>query len=150
MDRAIRQEYGHLQPEVVRHLVQTDGSAHPCMLPSLDSNSAWGQVIPNGETTQAEVIHAVREEMAEELVDIVLRRTGVGTLGNPGYEPLRICGQLMAEALGWNESHTADELRTVIDAYVIQMTPEAKRAVGRSCQHYVPVVIAVLNEAENV
>jgi glycerol-3-phosphate dehydrogenase len=125
MDQAIRQVSGHWKAEFARHLVQTDGSAYSRILPHVDSSPAWGQVIPSSELTQAEVIHAVREEAAEKSVDVVLGRTGVGTLLCLGYEPLRICALLMADSLERNESRTADERCTVMDAYIIQTTPEA-------------------------
>jgi hypothetical protein len=78
MGQAVRQVCDHLKPEFTRHLVQTDRSAYSRILPYVDTTTTWGQVIPNSELTQAEVIHATREETAETSVDVVLRRTGVG------------------------------------------------------------------------
>lgn len=124
MQQALQQESGRLSPEVVRHLVQTYGSAYSCILSYVDSNPAWGQVISNSKVIQAEVIHAVREEMAEKLVDVVLRRTELGTLGYPGDQPLRICAQLMANELGWNTSRIEDELHEVVNAYIIRSPTE--------------------------
>jgi glycerol-3-phosphate dehydrogenase len=124
MQQAFQQESGRLRPEVVCHLVQTYGSAYARILSYVGSNPAWGQVMPNSKVIQAEVIHAVREEMAEKLVDVVFRRTELGTLGYPGDKPLRICAQLMADELGWSKSRLEDELGAVVNAYIIRPPAE--------------------------
>ena len=50
----------------------------------------------------AQVVYAARKEMAYNMEDIVLRRTGLGTLGNPGNRVLwRIAG-VAANELNWN------------------------------------------------
>ena len=63
--------------------------------------------------TKAEVVHAVRREMAQRLDDVVLRRTELGTAGHPGDRPLKQCAEVMAGELGWNEAHTRNEIQRV-------------------------------------
>lgn len=58
----------------------------------------------------AQVVYAVRNEMAKTLKDIVLRRTGIGTLGNPGDEVLKLVARIAAKELGWNNARMAKEL----------------------------------------
>ncbi|NEP34882.1 MULTISPECIES: glycerol-3-phosphate dehydrogenase/oxidase [unclassified Moorena] len=124
MNQAIEQESDQLSPEVVRNLVRKYGSAYQHILRYLDENPAWAQVLPNSDVIQAEVIHGVREEMAEKLVDVVFRRTDLGSAGYLGDEPLRLCAQLMARELGWNEAYTEAELRNVVDSYIIRPKTE--------------------------
>ncbi len=123
-EEAIAKEANRLSAEVIRHLVRTYGSTYEQVLAYLDENPAWGQVIPNSNIIQAEVIYAVREQMAEKLVDVVLRRTDLGTLGYPGMESLRLCAQLMAQELGWNEARIENELQEVAESYIIRPTTE--------------------------
>lgn len=52
----------------------------------------------------AEVVFAVRHEMARKLTDILLRRTGIGTLGNPGPDTLRKVADIAARELGWSDA----------------------------------------------
>ena len=68
-----------------------------------------------GETCviRAEVIHAVRDEMAVHLEDVVFRRTELGTAGSPGDEALRECARLMANELGWTDERSNKELADV-------------------------------------
>ena len=120
VSRVVVQDANRLAPEVLRHLVQTYGSAYSCILSYLHENPAWGQVIPNSQVTQAEVIHAIREEMAEKLADVVFRRTDLGTLGYPGHKPLRVCAELMSRELDWDRERTEIELSEVVDTYIIR------------------------------
>jgi glycerol-3-phosphate dehydrogenase len=58
----------------------------------------------------AEVIYAAREEMALTLKDILFRRTGIGTLGNPGDNIVERAGDLAAKELGWDTDRLVKEL----------------------------------------
>ena len=59
---------------------------------------------------KAEVIHAVREEMAVTLADVVLRRTDCGTCGCPARHDLQAIAAVMAGELGWDETRIAREI----------------------------------------
>ena len=50
----------------------------------------------------AEVIHAIREEMACTLADIVIRRTQIGSAGHPGAAIVEAAAAVAAEELGWD------------------------------------------------
>ncbi len=52
----------------------------------------------------AEVVFAVRHEMARKLTDILLRRTGIGTLGHPGTDIMRKVADIAARELGWSDA----------------------------------------------
>ncbi|MCG6880060.1 MAG: glycerol-3-phosphate dehydrogenase/oxidase [Deltaproteobacteria bacterium] len=60
----------------------------------------------------AQVVYGVRHEMARTLKDIVLRRTGIGTLGNPGEEILFQVARIMAQELNWNEKEILKEVES--------------------------------------
>jgi glycerol-3-phosphate dehydrogenase len=51
---------------------------------------------------RAQVVHAVRNEMALTLDDVVLRRTELASTGHPGAKALHAAALLMAEELGWD------------------------------------------------
>ena len=52
--------------------------------------------------TGAEVLQAVRAEMAMDLGDVVLRRIGLGATGHPGAEVLGRCAAIAAPEFGWS------------------------------------------------
>ena len=52
-------------------------------------NSGYTEKINNDGEIVAQVVYAIRNEMAKTLTDILLRRTGIGTLGHPGKEVVK-------------------------------------------------------------
>jgi glycerol-3-phosphate dehydrogenase len=63
----------------------------------------------------AQVVYAVREEMARTLSDIVMRRTGIGTLGNPGENVLRRVANVAAKELQWNSERIEKEISDTVN-----------------------------------
>lgn len=59
---------------------------------------------------KAEVIHAVRDEMAVTLADVVLRRTDSGTCGCPARHDLQAIASVMAGELAWDDRRIAREI----------------------------------------
>ncbi|MBP7829863.1 MAG: glycerol-3-phosphate dehydrogenase/oxidase [Kiritimatiellae bacterium] len=93
------------------HLARNYGTQMKEVLALAKDNPAWAEKIPGStEVRAAEVIHAVREEMAVHLADVVLRRTDLGTLGHPGRPALEACARLMAAELAWTPGRTEEEL----------------------------------------
>ena len=58
----------------------------------------------------AQAVYAARYEMARTLSDIVLRRTGIATLGNPGNEVLEKVALSAAKELGWDDKRVTRSL----------------------------------------
>ena len=69
--------------------------------------------IGNSKVLKAEIVHAVREEMALKLADVVFRRTDLATGVHPGEEALKVCATLMARELGWDSGRIERELHEV-------------------------------------
>lgn len=67
---------------------------------------------PDGEIL-AEVIHAIREEMAITLLDIVTRRTGFATMGLPEDGLFREIAAVAAKELRWDQAKTTAEMEEV-------------------------------------
>ncbi|MBI4004256.1 MAG: glycerol-3-phosphate dehydrogenase/oxidase [Candidatus Omnitrophica bacterium] len=118
LDDAIDRAPGGLGATVVRHLVRGYGCAYPEVLRWLDEDAALGEPLDgSSEVIKAEVVHAVREEMALTLGDVVFRRTDLGSRGDPGEACLRRCAQIMARELGWGPARAAEEVREVQAAF---------------------------------
>jgi glycerol-3-phosphate dehydrogenase len=69
------------------------------------------------DVTGAEVVHAVRHEMALTLEDVVLRRTAIGATGHPGDAAVAACADLMARELDWSADRVRDEVSAVARFY---------------------------------
>jgi glycerol-3-phosphate dehydrogenase len=79
-----------------------------------------GRALADGvAVTGAQVLEAVRHEMAVTLEDVVVRRTGLGAAGYPGDELVRRCAQLVQTELGWSEERVEDEVAAVRRFYDI-------------------------------
>jgi len=68
----------------------------------------------------AQVLYSVREEMALTLNDVVMRRTGMGQLGNPGTGNIARAATLMAEELGWDVARMGVEIASVAPNFTLR------------------------------
>ncbi|MHB8834144.1 MAG: glycerol-3-phosphate dehydrogenase/oxidase [Candidatus Methylomirabilia bacterium] len=103
---------------LIGRLALTYGAAAESILRDLAANGAHGRRIAHDQqTTAAEVRHAVREEMALSLADIVLRRTPLGTFGHPGRAVLAACAALAGDALAWDAPRRELEIDLVEAEY---------------------------------
>jgi glycerol-3-phosphate dehydrogenase len=68
-------------------------------------------------TIAAEIVHAIHNESALRLADIVLRRTTLGAAGHPGVAALNTCASVAAAELGWDGARVAEEMETVERVY---------------------------------
>ncbi|HEX7049633.1 MAG TPA: glycerol-3-phosphate dehydrogenase/oxidase [Longimicrobiales bacterium] len=66
--------------------------------------------LPGSSVIGAEVVHAVRSEMARKLGDVVFRRTELGTARPPAPAAVAECARLMAAELGWDRDRTVREI----------------------------------------
>ncbi len=67
----------------------------------------------------AEVVYAVRHEMARTLTDVLMRRTGVGTLVNPGDAVLKKVARIAANELKWDDARVKKELAAAKQALAV-------------------------------
>jgi glycerol-3-phosphate dehydrogenase len=83
------------------HLVRSYGTRTAEVLAYCRRDDDARSVSPRSDVIRAQVRYAVREEMAVTLSDVIMRRTGLGTLGHPGEEAIQSCRAIMAEELNW-------------------------------------------------
>jgi glycerol-3-phosphate dehydrogenase len=66
---------------------------------------------------RAEALHAVREEMAMTLSDVLLRRTEIGSAAHPGRAAVDVVAGVIAGELGWTADRTAREIASLEARY---------------------------------
>ena len=98
-----------MDPDMTRNLLRNHGSRYPDIVRLMKSQPTLAQGLDGTRMTRAEVVHAVREEMAMTLEDLTLRRTNLCESGHPGKEVLRLCAELMAEEAGWDQKRIDSE-----------------------------------------
>ena len=97
----------------VDHLARLYGSRLPTLLAVLDGNPDLCRPLSPSGDIGAQILFAIREEMALTLEDVVMRRTGIGQEGDPGPTALESAATLMAVECGWSESRRRAEIRSV-------------------------------------
>jgi glycerol-3-phosphate dehydrogenase len=112
--RSVSDQRPHgLDPGVLQSLARNYGSELQGVLKYIERDPELGGTVGHSTVLKAEVVHAVREEMAERLGDVVFRRTDLGTGGHPGDAALQACARLMASELGWDGKRTSEEIGRV-------------------------------------
>jgi glycerol-3-phosphate dehydrogenase len=117
-------------PEVLRRLCRNYGTA-------VDRIGRYAGETPSGalqlggsDVLRAEVTHAVREEAAVRLGDVVFRRTDLGTAGDPGEEAISEACDMMADELGWSVDRRARELADVRRVFDNRAAPGVIEGAG--------------------
>ncbi len=114
-----QKNYQQLAPEIVANLVDFHGSRIGEVLATADERQGEREELlrrlaPETNVIGAQVVHAVRHEMALHLEDVVFRRTGLGTLGHPGVPAITRAAELMRRELGWDETQLAREIAETV------------------------------------
>ncbi len=103
-----------LSEPMARHLVGEYGTEFRNVLRIGATNPLWLKPLGEGTlVTGAEIIFALREEMAQTMTDVILRRTDLGTAGRPSKAALTNVAVIMARELGWNAPQLDKELATI-------------------------------------
>jgi glycerol-3-phosphate dehydrogenase len=76
------------------------------------------RITPGVPIVGAQIVEAVRNEMALTLEDVVLRRTGLGSAGYPGDAAILRVETILRDELGWTSARAADELQMLKEFYL--------------------------------
>ncbi len=109
--------YKDFSHDTVEYLSRNYGTESQVVFRIARDNRKYAEVISHDGEILAEVVYAVRYESAMTLRDIMLRRTGTGTLGNPGRTITEKIASLAAELLGWDEKKKTDEIASIMKVY---------------------------------
>jgi glycerol-3-phosphate dehydrogenase len=101
-------------------LVATHGTAWRAVVARCQRDPALAsRVVPDVPFPAAAVVHAIEDEMACTLADVVIRRLPVGAAGYPGDNAVSACGAIMAAASGWDSARLTAEIEAVREFYRI-------------------------------
>ena len=109
-------EDDQLSPETARHLAQKFGTdSLKIMELTRQSPQLLQPFVEGGIPICAEAVYAIREEMAQTIEDILLRRIGVQFHSwKEAVQAAPMVGQLLAAEFAWSDGQTSD----AIDAYL--------------------------------
>lgn len=99
----------------LEYLGKNYGNEFEPVLELARQDKQFSEVLNEDGEILAQAVYAARYEMARTLSDIVLRRTGIATLGNPGNEVLEKVALSAAKELGWDDKRIVQELTQTIE-----------------------------------
>lgn len=122
--REFTARYANLAAPNADHLMRLYGARLNDVMAIAKGDAALRQPLSLSGDIGAQVLFAVREEMAASLEDVVMRRTGIGQIGAPSPASLATAATLMAGELGWNRARK--------DAEIASLAPIFRTTEGNS------------------
>jgi glycerol-3-phosphate dehydrogenase len=109
-----------LSTQTIRHLIRLYAENAPAIIRIVHERpELLAPVGAHVETIGAEVVHAIRNEMAARLADIVIRRTGLGSAGAPAPDVVERCAAIAAAELGWDDARRLEETQSIERFYEV-------------------------------
>ncbi len=109
--------YKDFSRNTVEYVSRNYGTESQVVFRIARSNPRFAEEVSHDGEILAEVVYAIQYESAKTLRDIMLRRTGIGTLGNPGKAVIDKIASLAAGMMGWNERRKEDEIASLMRVY---------------------------------
>jgi glycerol-3-phosphate dehydrogenase len=104
-------EHADLSSGTMSHLVAAHGSRYRHVLELAGGRAEWhSPIAEDSPVIGAELVWAVRHEMALTLNDAVIRRTPLGALGFPGDAVAHCAAEIVGTELGWSDERRRKEL----------------------------------------
>jgi len=125
VERAKKRNADGIADEVVVHLCRNYGSRYQDVLASGRARNRTSRICAAHPDIWAQIAYAVDVEMASRLTDVLFRRTGLCTLGNPGEDTIERVGAFMAGELGWTRSSLNAEIDAAMAVFGIRQDDPA-------------------------
>ncbi len=127
LDQAERDHGERLARPVLRSLLHHYGSRFAEVLKASDATPDFAAPVGESAIIKAQAAHAIRQEMAQDLGDIVFRRTDLATGAYPGQGALQDVVAVAAPMLGWDETRIKSEIDSVRSRFPKQAVAAADR-----------------------
>jgi len=116
-----------ISEESMRHLIHSYGTEHKAVLKITEQEpDLANRVMAGSPVLKAEIVYAVRQEMAQKLTDVVYRRTPLGKVQLPDINSLRVCAELMANEAGWDPIRCEEEIAAVSNQLQSRNSPQSE------------------------
>ncbi len=111
--------YRDFSRNTVEYVSRNYGTESKVVFRIARDNRHYAEEISHDGEILAEVVYAIQYESAVTLADIMLRRTGTGTLGNPGRTITDKVASVAAQLLGWDDRRKETEIASMTKVYDI-------------------------------
>ena len=108
----------YLSEQTIDHLVTYYGNNIDKLITYVKDDPQWASPLATGyPDIAAQIVFAAEQELTCHLDDILFRRTGLGTLGNPGTDVIDQCAAIVSEVFAWDDSTRQAEIDRVLAYY---------------------------------
>lgn len=109
--------YTDFSKQTIEYVSRNYGTDSKVVFQIARDNPVYAEVISHDGEILAEVVYAIKYESAKTLRDIMLRRTGTGTLGNPGKDIIDKITNVATEMLNWDSNRIEEETASMMKVY---------------------------------
>lgn len=109
--------YKDFSRNTVEYVSRNYGTESKVVFRIARDNRHYAEEVSHDGEILAEVVYAIQYESAMTLPDIMLRRTGTGTLGNPGRTITEKVASVAAQLLGWDDMRKEAEIASIKKVY---------------------------------
>ena len=109
--------YKDFSRNTVEYVSRNYGTESKVVFQIARDDQRYARVVSHDGEILAEVVYAIRYESARTLRDIMLRRTGTGTLGKPGEDIIAEVTAIASEMLNWDKKRTEEEIASLMRVY---------------------------------
>ncbi|MGD0211522.1 MAG: glycerol-3-phosphate dehydrogenase/oxidase [Desulfomonilia bacterium] len=121
VERAKILRAGDLDDNVIENLCRNYGSRYQNVIQLAEKKKYASAICESFPDIWAEVVYAIRAEMAVSLSDVLFRRTGLCTLGNPGTSIIEEAADVMAKELKWKKARRNQEIDKALDVFTTRV-----------------------------
>ncbi len=111
--------YTDFSKHTIEYISRNYGTDSKVVFQIARDNPKYAEVVSHDGEILAEIVYAIKYESAKTLTDIMLRRTGTGTLGNPGNIIVNKITDVAAELLNWDSRRIKEETELLMKVYSI-------------------------------
>ncbi|MBT8294669.1 MAG: glycerol-3-phosphate dehydrogenase/oxidase [Ignavibacteriaceae bacterium] len=107
----------NLSEDCVRALVHNYGTEAGGIVALAQQDKPLAATLGDTQVLKAEVVNAVKNELAYNLTDVVFRRTDLASGSNPGKSVLKECAEIMSGLLNWDEQEINKQVDKVLQRF---------------------------------
>ncbi|MDB5076548.1 MAG: dependent oxidoreductase [Chloroflexi bacterium] len=114
----------NVPPELIAHLIRTYGARYSQVLDfAVEDRALFAPVSPHSPDIMAQVVHAVENEGARTVSDVVLRRLTSGMSAGRGREGAEAVAALLAQRFAWDHEQVQAELNALDEQIALGSAP---------------------------
>ena len=122
-----QEEYPMFNQQQIRYLISSYGTDIDSLMELYLSNPDLQVVVNDDGENLAQVVYAIRHEMARTLTDIILRRTAIGWIGQPDDKIINHIAKIAARELSWSDDTIKEQIWQVKQKYNLVQTLKSRQ-----------------------